>query len=86
MIRSDEVPKAAFASSLNTKLFALLSNVIFAAAPVKVTSSLKTDVEDTSRLPFKSNCVAVTIPVRLIEGTSNAPNNLPFNTKSPLIV
>jgi len=39
-----------------------------------------------SPFPFKSNSVAVIIPVRLIEGTSNCPNNLPFNTKSPLIV
>ena len=58
---------------------------MFAAVPVKVTSSLKTDVEDTSRLPFRSNCVAVTMPV-LTLGTSKLPNIFPFTTTSPLIV
>jgi len=37
-------------------------------------------------IPVTFKFAAVIIPVRLIEGTSNCPNNLPFNTKSPLIV
>ena len=59
-----------------------------AATPVIFLASISINVDtpETFTFPFKSNSVAVMIPVRLTEGTSNAPNNLPFNTKSPSIV
>ena len=54
--------------------------------PVPIIAFPTVETPETFKLPLTSASVAVTIPVRLIEGTSNAPNNLPFNTKSPLIV
>ena len=81
-------------SPLNVPVVPDKAPVNVAATPVifLVLTSINVDTPATfkspliSPFPFKSNSVAVIIPVRLIEGTSNCPNNLPFNTKSPLIV
>ena len=67
-----------------TKVVAVTTPVLTTLVNVDTPATFKSPL--ISPFPFKSNSVAVTIPVRLIEGTSNCPNNLPFNTKSPLIV
>ena len=53
--------------------------------PVNVETPVTFKSPLISPFPFTSNSVTVAIPVLML-GTSNSPNNLPFNTKSPLIV